>query len=124
MFLLVCRAYLLLIRMDVYLARRNFSALYECVRRIPLRKGPAGEDSTEAVCRAVDLATVWYRKQVLCLERSAAMSCLLRRYGVAAQLVIGAQAMPFRAHAWVEVDGRVIGDKPYTGEIYSVLDRC
>jgi Transglutaminase-like superfamily len=124
MFLLVCRAYLLLIRMDVYLTRRNFSALYEWVHRVPLRKGPPSGGSAEAVCRAVDIATVWYRKQVLCLERSAATACLLRRYGVAAQLVIGAQPMPFRAHAWVEVDGRVIGDKPYTGEIYSVLDRC
>src|SRR6267142_2468310 len=29
-------------------------------------------------------------------------------------MVIGAQQMPFKAHAWVEVDGRVVNDKPYT----------
>ena len=124
MFLLVCRAYLLLIRMDAYLTRRNFSALYEWVRRIPIRRDLPREGAAEAVCRAVDLAAVWYCKQVLCLQRSATMACLLRQYGVAAQLVIGAKPMPFRAHAWVEVEGRVVGDKPYTGEIYSVLDRC
>jgi hypothetical protein len=124
MFLLFCRAYLLLIRTDVYLRSRNFSALYEWVRRIPIRKGPASEDAAEAVSRAVDLAAVWYCKQVLCLQRSATMACLLRQYGVAAQLVIGAKPMPFRAHAWVEVEGQVIGDKPYMSEIYSVLDRC
>jgi hypothetical protein len=39
-------------------------------------------------------------------------------------MVIGAQLMPFRAHAWVEVDGRVVNDKPYAAEVYTVLDRC
>jgi len=32
--------------------------------------------------------------------------------------------MPFKAHAWVEVDGRVVNDKLYTPEMYGVLDRC
>jgi hypothetical protein len=61
---------------------------------------------------------------VLCLQRSAATACLLRRYCVEAHMVIGAQQMPFKAHAWVEVGGRVVNDKPYVAEMYSVLDRC
>jgi hypothetical protein len=48
----------------------------------------------------------------------------LRLSGVAAQMVIGAQISPFRAHAWVEVDGVVVNDKPYMTELYTVLDRC
>jgi hypothetical protein len=51
-------------------------------------------------------------------------ACLLKQHGIAAQLVIGAQQMPFKAHAWVEVDGRVVNDKPYMSEIYAVLERC
>ena len=39
-------------------------------------------------------------------------------------MVIGAQQMPFKAHAWVEVGGSVVNDKPYTPEMYQVLDRC
>jgi hypothetical protein len=39
-------------------------------------------------------------------------------------MVIGAQQTPFIAHAWVEVDGRVVNDKAYMPEIYAVLDRC
>jgi hypothetical protein len=39
-------------------------------------------------------------------------------------MVLGAQLLPFRAHAWVEVDGAVVNDKPYIHEIYQVLDRC
>ena len=43
---------------------------------------------------------------------------------IPAQMVIGTQQIPFRAHAWVEVDGSVVNDKPYTPEMYAVLDRC
>jgi hypothetical protein len=60
----------------------------------------------------------------LCLQRSAAAACLLKRYGIPAQMVIGAKQMPFKAHAWVEVGGRVVNDKPYMPEIYAELDRC
>jgi len=38
-------------------------------------------------------------------------------------MIIGAQQMPFRAHAWVEVGGRVVNDKPYIREVYAALDR-
>jgi hypothetical protein len=124
MFMLACRAYLQLIRMDLYLARGDFSALYERVRLVRLRKRAESPEATEAICRAVDIASVWYWKQVPCLQRSAAATCLLRRHGIAAQLVIGAQCMPFRAHAWVEVEGKIVNDKPYISELYAVLDRC
>lgn len=61
---------------------------------------------------------------MLCLQRSAATALLLKEHGIPAQLVIGAQQIPFRAHAWVELHGRVINDKPYMPEVYAVLDRC
>lgn len=121
---LVVKAYWKLIRFDFYLARGNFSALYEKVRKYPLRKEPANPEAIERVCSAMDMACIWYWKEALCLQRSAATACLLKDYGVTAQMVIGAQQMPFKAHAWVEVDGRVVNDKPYMHEMYAVLDRC
>ena len=87
------------------------------------RRAPAS-DAVEHICSAMDMACIWYWKEALCLQRSAATACLLKKYGVPAQMVIGAQQMPFKAHAWVEVDGRVVNDKPYTPEMYAVLDRC
>ena len=122
---LVLRAYLKLIQFDLYLARGNFQALYGKVRNYPSQaKSKQSPDSVEEICSAVDMACIWYWKEALCLQRSAATACLLRHYGIGAQLVIGAQQMPFKAHAWVEVDGRVVNDKPYTPEMYAVLDRC
>jgi len=121
---LVLKAYLLLIRFDLYLARGNFTGLYDEVRRSSTRKKTASADEIKRICSAMDMACIWYWKEALCLQRSAATACLLKRYGVPAQMVIGAQQMPFKAHAWVEVAGVVVNDKPYMPEMYAVLDRC
>ncbi len=121
---LVLKAYLLLIQFDLYLARGNFTGLYDEVRRYSTRKKTASADEIKRICSAMDMACIWYWKEALCLQRSAATACLLKRYGVPAQMVIGAQQMPFKAHAWVEVAGVVVNDKPYMPEMYAVLDRC
>jgi hypothetical protein len=121
---LVLKAYWKLILFDLFLARGDFAALYNKVRKYAVGNQPAAPDVVERICSAVDMACIWYWKEALCLQRSAATACLLKQYGEPAQMVIGAQQMPFKAHAWVEVDGRVVNDKPYTPEMYAVLDRC
>ena len=120
----VLKAYGRLIVFDLCLSRRDFAALYEKVHSYPVAKRPPDSDAIERICSAVDLACIWYWKEALCLQRSAATVCLLKQEGVPAQLVIGVQQLPFRAHAWVEVEGRTVNDKPYMREMYSVLDRC
>lgn len=124
MSLLTLKAYTELIRIDFCLSRKDFAGMYERLRRTPVGAAPGNPDAIEAIGGAVDRASVWYWKQVSCLHRSAATTCLLRTAGFAAQLVIGAQTVPFQAHAWVEVDGKVVNDKPYVAELYAVLDRC
>lgn len=121
---LVLKAYLKLIHFDLYLARGNFAALYAKVRDYPVANLSPDPDAVKRICDAVDMACIWYWKEALCLQRSSATACLLKNHGVRAQMVVGAQQMPFKAHAWVEVDGRVVNDKPYTPEMYVVLDRC
>src|SRR5947209_809847 len=121
---LVLKAYLKLIHFDLYLARKNFAALYNKVRRYPIAKKAPFPCAVERICAAMDVACIWYWKEALCLQRSAALSCLLKQYGVRAQMVIGAQQMPFKAHAWVEVESQVVNDKSYIPEMYAILDRC
>jgi hypothetical protein len=121
---LILKAYIKLIVFDVFLARGNFEALYKRVRLYPTKKRKPSVNAVERICAAVDMACIWYWKEALCLQRSAATACLLKQHGVPAQMVIGAQQIPFKAHAWVEVDGRVVNDKPYMMEIYAVVDRC
>lgn len=121
---LFLKAYWKLIVFDFCILRGNFAALYRKVRACPTNVGEQEGIGIEVVCSAIDLACIWYWKEVPCLQRSAAATCLLRGNGIPAQMIIAAQQMPFKAHAWVEVEGRVVNDKPYMPEIYAVLDRC
>jgi hypothetical protein len=121
---LVVRAYAKLILVDCYLVRGDFNALYQRVRRYPEPKRPDAGDTTDRVCAAIDMACIWYWKEVLCLQRSAATASMLRDFGVRAEMIIGIQQVPFKSHAWVEVEGRVVSDKPYMREVYAVIESC
>jgi Transglutaminase-like superfamily len=121
---LILKAYSMLIVFDLYLATGNFAALYKKIRSYPVNKRSGMKETLDQICAAIDIACIWYWKEALCLQRSASTVCLLRQFGVPAQMVIGARQVPFKAHAWVEVDGAVVNDKPYTPQLYSVLERC
>ena len=121
---LLLRAYFELLHVDIQLASRGFAAVHARVKNRERNENPRTLRTAEDVCGAVDVACVLYFKEVLCLQRSAATACLLREYGIPAEMVIGVQQWPFRAHAWVEVEGRIANDKPYIAEIYGVMDRC
>lgn len=122
--MLVLRAYWKLIQLDRSLRKADFANLRDRVRSYPRAQGAPDPDALERVCRAIDTACIWYWKEVRCLQRSAATVCLLKNAGVPAQMIIGVQQMPFLAHAWVEVNGRVVNDKPYMRDLYTVLDVC
>jgi hypothetical protein len=122
--ILVLKAYAWLVRVNRHLTHNKFSRLYDVVRAYPLAKAQVRIREIGEICHAVDLACIWYWKEVLCLQRSAATTCVLRDVGIPAKMVMGVQQTPFRAHAWVEVEGRVVNDKPYMRDLYAVLDIC
>lgn len=124
MLFLVLRAYFRLIQFDFYLSCGKFEDLYKKVHNCPVNRRATCSDAIERVCSAVDMACIWYWKEVLCLQRSSATACLLKTFGAHSELIIGARQMPFKAHAWVEIDGRIVNDKPYLRQVYAVLDRC
>jgi hypothetical protein len=121
---LVLESYLLLIKIEFRMVFWNIHVLHGLVRRSPVEVVRHGRPSREDLCHAMDLACVFYPTRVLCLQRSTATTLLLRRHGFKAEMVIGAQVLPFKSHAWVEIDGAVVNDKPYMLEIYRPLERC
>lgn len=123
MLMLFLKAYIELVRFDVLLARASFEDLYRRVHDFPIDCRSYPPPAPEEISRAINLACICYRRNVLCLQRSAATVCLLKAHGIPAKMILGARLVPFKAHAWVEVDGRVVNDKPDVAEIYSVLDR-
>ncbi len=121
-FLLTLRAYFELIRCGITLWQSDFAGLHQSIPALQEVENTSRIHTIEQICEAVDVAAIWYWRQVLCLQRSAATTRLLRRFGIPARLVIGTQLMPFKAHAWVEVDGQIVNDRSYMREIYQVLD--
>ena len=119
---LVFEAYSMLLSFEASLARGKFSAI---CRRVEKRTvGPRRlSHTTNDACYAVNPACALYFKEVECLQRSAVLVCLLRDMGMRATLVIGAQRLPFKAHAWVEVDGQVVNESSSSVELYGVLHR-
>ncbi len=66
---------------------------------------------------------MWYVKRAACLQRSVVATWMLRRHGIAAEMVIGCRPLPFESHAWVEVEGRVVNDLPQYQRAFIVLNR-
>lgn len=118
---LTANAWLGLLAFDI--ARiAGFAHLCNWLRRLPAAARPS-QPSTDDVVWSVEEACVWYVKRVACLQRSVVATWLLRRNGIAAQLVIGCRPLPFESHAWVEVDGLVVNDRPQYQRAFTVLDR-
>ena len=109
---LLCRALCELARYELIISLRGFGGILAQLRRRSIVLKPASHELERAVCDAVHLATCFYWKPVLCLQRSVCTVRLLRRHGIGARLVIGYRPSPFFSHAWVEVDGRVVYGSP------------
>jgi hypothetical protein len=97
----------------------RFDVLYGCcartdvVRHLNVTNRRVRDVAIEReIADALALAMCLYWRPVLCLQRSIAGARLLRAYGSPARLVVGYRPLPFLAHAWVEVDGRVFSDSP------------
>ena len=122
--ILFFRALLMLLAYDILSVLCRFQTIYSLVKGWKVNNKTAESNVIDRVCMAVNYACVWYPKQALCLQRSFVTTYLSRKHGVAAQLVLGAQKLPFKAHAWVEVDGRAINERLNVQATYAVWDKC
>lgn len=110
--LLVFRALWELARYDIMIVLRGFGYIQRQLKRQSPEAKAADPELQHAICNAVLLATCFYWKPVLCLQRSVCAVRLLKSCGIPAKLVIGYRPAPFLSHAWVEVDGRVVNSSP------------
>jgi hypothetical protein len=113
-----------LLAFDVLGLGRNFARTHRFVSGWKVVRRPTSADAVDRVCQAVNYACVWYPRRVQCLQRSAVTTCLLRSRGVSAKMAIGVQQLPFKAHAWTEVDGQAINERRDVRRIYDVLESC
>jgi len=119
---LVFRALCEITRYDVIVSSRGIGCVLRQLRQQHLSLRPCDEQLQRAICDAVLLATCFYWKPVLCLQRSVCTVRLLREYGVDARLVIGYRPSPFFSHAWVEVNSRVVyGSSAYQQRLQTLV---
>jgi len=81
--------------------------------------------SIERLCNLADLAARVTYGSGCCLGRSLLILWLLKTRGQPAELLVGVnkeQAL-LHAHAWIETEGRVIGDRPEMTEQFAILLR-
>ena len=98
-----------LLAFDLLLKIRGFQALIEKVETWPTAQPRTTDGETcRRLSAAVDRAQMYYPKKAMCLQHSAVLTCLLRRRGVPAEMILAAQHFPAKAHAWVEVAGTVV----------------
>lgn len=120
--LLLLRALYEITRYDVMVSLRGAGPLLRGLREQRVAQKPCSQELQQIICDAVLLATCFYWKPVLCLQRSVATTHLLRKYGTDAKLTIGYRPSPFFSHAWVEVNGRVVyGSPAYQARLQTLL---
>lgn len=105
---LVFRALYEIARYEVVLSLLGSGRILSQLKRQSVTAKTVSAELEKAICDAVLLATCFYWKPVLCLQRAVCTVRLLRRHGIQARLVIGYRPSPFFSHAWVEVNGRVV----------------
>ena len=121
--MLFFRALFMLVAYDVLCTFSTFARVHKMVQRWTVAESSPDQGTIDRVCTVVNYACVWYPKRALCLQRAFVTAYLLRKEGVPAQMVVGAQKLPFKAHAWVEVDGQAINERSNVQATYAVWDR-
>jgi hypothetical protein len=123
---LVLEAFWGLARFHLILSASSIMRLCTSIEACTLKRQQVQDkiNLIDHVCGAVDLACVLFPKTNLCLPRTAITTCMLRRRGMSAQMVIGARSVPFQAHAWVEDEtGAVVNDFPNIKKLCTSLVR-
>jgi transglutaminase-like putative cysteine protease len=109
--LVFVRSMLLLTRVRAGLRRTGLRPMVQRARRRPLGRARRDRDAVtfaRSLATQVERAAACFPGRARCLEQSIALLMLLRDAGVAAELRLGIIALPFTAHAWVEVNGQAI----------------
>ncbi len=117
-------AFVGLLAFDLLLKLGGFQRLIAKVAHWPVAEPrTADREICLRVRSMVDRAQMYYPKKAMCLQHSAVVTCLLRRRGVPAEMILAAQPFPPRAHAWAEVGGEVVNDQNSVKSEYRVLKR-
>jgi hypothetical protein len=122
------QAWVLLLIVQIGLRTLSFSRLRRFLgleHAKPLESETDDSATADRIRRLVSMAARNHVVSMTCLPRALALEWLLRRRGISAELRIGVQRGDdgVVAHAWVECQGRAVGEPGDVEERYSPLLR-
>jgi hypothetical protein len=126
---LLVRAFLALGAVELGMRVQGFRRLVESAQRpaapTPDAMGPEPFRRAGAYARWLDVASRYHPVRARCLHRSLALHRWLLQDGLPSELRIGVrkEAGELKAHAWVELAGRVVNDQPSDIEMFTPLLR-
>ena len=120
------QAWFWLLIFDLGLRTRPFSDMQGFAARVAKRPIPSPEqteDLIRALKAAVDHARYNHLYPMTCLRRALTLQKLLSERGIAAELKIGVrkEAGQLSAHAWLEYQGKPLGEPERIKEQYAAL---
>lgn len=110
----IMRALANLIKVEFLLKRHGIKGILDVLKKASMQRTSYSlgtEQSLKELSDSVDLACALYPKKIFCLGWASTFTLYALKNGIRANLVIGVQNVPFYAHAWAEVDGKVINDE-------------
>lgn len=126
--LFLLQAWFWLLFFDLGLRTRSFASLQAYAARLSSRL-PLPPEETESLIRAlkeaVDHARYNHLYPMTCLRRALTLQKMLAERGIAAELKIGVrkEAGQLSAHAWLEYQGKPLGEPERIAERYSPLQK-
>ena len=126
---LLFQAFVLLLLTAVSLKLMNFQRVCSLLRRCsPMPDESQGDGALQqasATASLVQAAASRFPLEISCLVRSTTLWYLLRRQGIAGEIRIGVNKEDgaFAAHAWVEISGIVVNDRPGIHGQFKVFEK-
>ena len=123
--MLFFRALFTLFAYDVLSTFCRFETIYSMVKRWTVASAASWSRhaSTVSARRSTTPASGTRNRLFACSAPSSLRTCS-GSTASHAHMVLGAQKLPFKAHAWVEVDGQAINERSNVQATYAVWDRC
>ncbi len=132
--LLAARAWVALAQVDVHLRRVGFQASLAAACSGATASDGAADPRQQAACvararryaAAIERAARCYPRRADCLQQSLVLHQWMQREGVPTTLQLGVLrghngSSAFRAHAWVELNGRVLNDRAAAVRVFARL---
>lgn len=121
---LLARAYVWIAVVRIALQTMSFARVRTLVEvGLPATADQPADGRSDRLATLVDIATRNHLGPVHCLPRALVLCRLLRSAGYPAELRIGVRRMDatLEAHAWVESNGRAVGERAHVAAAFDVL---